>query len=221
MENCINAHGGWCCWESHNAVTLTIETLAGPLITWKGVHRWLARAQAVVVEAKAQRAHFLAEEGQPHAATYQRGAVTIDEQAYHAHRIHLCNKPMWSRWSHADTVYFFGYALVTYLSVPFILPELELLQFESSRRAFTVRFPETMDTHCPVQTFHFDETGLLYRHDYTAEVVGGWAKGSHFTENYTGVQGLQVAQQRRVGWRIAGRPTRMPVLRARLMPASA
>ena len=46
-------------------------------------------------------------------------------------------------------------------------------------RRLEADFPPGLDTHSPAQVFYFDEGGLLRRHDYVAEVVGGWARAAH------------------------------------------
>ena len=46
-----------------------------------------------------------------------------------------------------------------------------------SWRRLEVTFPEGLDTHSRRQSFYFDAQGRLRRHDYVAEVVGGWAQG--------------------------------------------
>ena len=40
------------------------------------------------------------------------------------------------------------------------------------------------------QTFYFDARGLLRRHDYVAEVVGGWAKAAHYCDDHAQAGGL-------------------------------
>ena len=46
-------------------------------------------------------------------------------------------------------------------------------------RRLEVAFPTDLDTHSAHQTFYFDARGCLRRHDYMAEVVGGWARAAH------------------------------------------
>ena len=36
---------------------------------------------------------------------------------------------------------------------------------------FKVSFSEGFDTHCQTQSFYFDKSGLLIRHDYTAAII--------------------------------------------------
>jgi hypothetical protein len=66
-----------------------------------------------------------------------------------------------------------------------------------------------------VQRFWFADDGLLLRHDYVAEVVGGWARGAHFVGEYVEVDGLWVPRARWVHALLGGWVTPIPVLRAR------
>jgi hypothetical protein len=59
-------------------------------------------------------------------------------------------------------------------------------------------FPPDIPTHSRRQVFYFDGQGLLTRLDYTAEVVGGWARAAHLCEDYRGFDGLKAATKRRV-----------------------
>ena len=48
------------------------------------------------------------------------------------------------------------------------------------------------------QEMYFDRTGLLHRHDYTAEVVGSWAGAIHLCDDYRQFGGLRMPTTRRV-----------------------
>lgn len=56
----------------------------------------------------------------------------------------------------------------------------------------------------------------IERHDYTAEIVGPWARGSHFTSSYSAVQNFMVAGCRDVYARLGSLVTPIPVLHARI-----
>lgn len=109
-------------------------------------------------------------------------------------------------WDDLDFIYFGGYATWNYLTTPFLFLrpgfEFELLapvegaQGRLARLAAT--FPADIPTHSRRQVFYFDEQGLLVRLDYTAEVVGGWARAAHFCEDYRDFGGLKAATKRRV-----------------------
>jgi hypothetical protein len=58
--------------------------------------------------------------------------------------------------------------------------------------------PPDLDTHSAHQTFYVDSSGLIRRHDYTAEVVGGWARAAHHLSEHRQVDGLAFPTRRRV-----------------------
>lgn len=110
------------------------------------------------------------------------------------------------RWDPLDATYFAGYAMWNYLSFPLLLsrPDVEVREISPWRsdgeelRRLEVDFPESMDTHSPRQTFYFDAAGRLVRHDYVAEVVGGWAKAAHLCADHVDADGLVFPTRRRV-----------------------
>ncbi len=120
----------------------------------------------------------------------------------------------WRRWTPTDAAYFFGYALLTYFSVPFILTDCDVLR--CNRNAITVRFPLEIESHCQVQTFWFAANGTLTRHDYTADILGSVFRGAHYSSDYVDVQGVKLAQTRRVVPRVAIVPLPLTVLSAAL-----
>ena len=102
------------------------------------------------------------------------------------------------RWDELDSVYFAGYAMWNYLTFPYLLTwdGVEVAEGESWRQAgeewrrLEATFPASLDTHSRRQTFYLDSAGLLRRHDYVAEVVGGWAKAAHYTTDHVEAGGL-------------------------------
>ena len=104
------------------------------------------------------------------------------------------------RWNKLDILYFAGYALWNYLSFPFILeaPGVSLSETESSTRELRARFDSSVPTHSEVQSFHVDASGLLTRHDYTADVIGKWANAANFCLASEIVDGVRFYTRRRV-----------------------
>ena len=62
------------------------------------------------------------------------------------------------------------------------------------RAAFGPQVP----THSALQTFHVDAAGLLLRHDYTADVIGGWATAANRCLASAVVDGLRFYTRRLV-----------------------
>lgn len=101
------------------------------------------------------------------------------------------------RWDKLDILYFGGYALWNYLSFPFIL-ESPGIQLTELGNAIEATFPEDFPTHSRLQSFHISDAGLLTRHDYTADVIGGWATAANYCLSNTQADGLRLYTRRRV-----------------------
>lgn len=120
-----------------------------------------------------------------------------------------------TRWDELHAVYFSGYALWNYLTIPFLFtrPGFAVEEVAPWRqdgqiwRRLAVRFADDIATHNPTQTFYFDESGLLRRHDYAAEVFGGTAV-AHFTDDHRTFGGFSFPTRRRVVPRLPDGHTR-------------
>jgi hypothetical protein len=108
------------------------------------------------------------------------------------------------RWDPLDATYFAGYAMWNYLSFPLLLTRQGVKSREISPwrsdgaelRRLEVEFPPGLDTHSRRQTFYFDGEGCLRRHDYVAEVVGGWARAAHLCADHVQAEGLTFPARR-------------------------
>ena len=102
------------------------------------------------------------------------------------------------RWDALDAMYFAGYAWWNYLTAPFLLArdDVSVEEIEPWRegaetwRRLEAHFPGTFDTHSEHQVFFYDADLRLRRHDYTAEVVGGWARAAHMCADHVEAGGL-------------------------------
>lgn len=108
------------------------------------------------------------------------------------------------RWDALDSIYFAGYAWWNYLTAPYLLLRegVSVREVEPWReggetwRRLEAHFPPGLDTHSPRQTFYYDRELRLRRHDYVAEVVGGWARAAHRCEDHVDVEGLRFPTRR-------------------------
>ncbi len=165
---------------------------------------------------------------------FARGEVSITttgpnpnvRQKERDHRKSFAGLRKYRRWSPLDALYFFGCALSTYQSLPFVLTRTSFVSLRRLRDCripnedligIVVDFPSDLPSHCRRQTFYFDGTGLLRRHDYNAEIVGAWAHGAHYSSEYVDADGLMVATGRQVFATVLGHPTPIPVLHARFL----
>ena len=49
-------------------------------------------------------------------------------------------------------------------------------------RRLKVSFPANVHSHSAQQTFYFDRSGLLRRHDYSVEIMGGTSSANYATD---------------------------------------
>jgi hypothetical protein len=102
-------------------------------------------------------------------------------------------------WSDLQLAYFVGYAMWNYLTLPFAfaLPGFEFDELApwtedgQTLRRLRVRFPSSLATHCPVQTFYVSADGMLVRHDYDVDINGG-TPAVHYFHDYATVDGISL-----------------------------
>lgn len=118
------------------------------------------------------------------------------------------------RWDDLDMAYFANYAFWNYLTLPALLMSEQIQWREVEAGKLDATFPSSLPTHCPRQRFHFDvDTGLLRQHDYTAQIIGRFARAAHVIESHAVQDGLCFPNQRRVSPRgPSGRPLGWPTL---------
>ncbi|MEZ5839349.1 MAG: hypothetical protein R3D02_02585 [Hyphomicrobiales bacterium] len=116
-------------------------------------------------------------------------------------------------WDKLDILYFAGYALWNYLSFPFFLrePGITLALPDDGTAGSGTRlvadFSADIASHSPRQVFHFDGQDRLLRHDYTADVIGGWATAANLALASETVEGLRFYTRRKVYPRMGPRQT--------------
>lgn len=108
-------------------------------------------------------------------------------------------------WDDIHVAYFSGEALWTYLNTPFLYThegfateEISSIQVEGQTwRRLKVTFPDTVKSHTREQISCFGPDGLLRRHDYTVDILGG-ATGLNYASNYRDIDGIIVPTTRRI-----------------------
>ena len=109
------------------------------------------------------------------------------------------------KWDKLHAGYFCSYALWGYLTTPFLytyhgfeVQEIEPWHEEGERwRVLQVTFPDGYAAHTPTQYSYFGEDGLLRRHLYTVDVLGG-TQGANYASEYRAVDGVMLPTRRRV-----------------------
>jgi hypothetical protein len=110
-----------------------------------------------------------------------------------------------THWNRLQFVHFALYATYTYFTTPFCfaLPGVTTKEIDrwaeagESWRRLEVNFPESFTTHNKRQVFYFDENGLLKRHDYWAETLGG-AGAAQYVFDYKDFNGIMMPTRRNI-----------------------
>jgi len=110
-----------------------------------------------------------------------------------------------SPWDKFHVAYFASEALWTYLTSPFLYtyPGFETEEIEPWHengevwRRLKVTFPDYIASHTRTQVTHFGADGLMRRHDYTVDILGG-ATGANYTTGYQEFQGIMMPTTRRI-----------------------
>ena len=220
----IDAHGGLERWRRFEHVSAHLRT-GGILWTLKHQHGVLDDVNVRVALRREWTSHSpflkpnLRTSFEPHRVAIETTEGRVVEErlqprdSFAGHRVD-------TPWDPLQLAYFAGYAMWTYLTTPFLFAvdgvtteELEPWPENGEMwRRLKVTFPHGIATHSTVQMFYFASDGLLRRHDYDAEVLGG-TPAAHYVHEYHKVSGIMVPTRRRVlGRRPDGTPTPDPLI---------
>ena len=212
LDQVLAAHGGREAWESTSEVSAHLHT-GGFALSVKRVREPFPDYRATISMHEPRTVI----EPYPGAGPMQAGrgifegdlvrieddsGATVDGRTDMRRRFPGLRRRLW--WDHLDALYFAGYALWNYFTTPLLLTRCEI---EERGRTMEVTFPPDVPTHSRRQRFHFDESGLLTRLDYTAEVFGKWARGRHECRDHRSFDGLVFPTSRRVTLGALPRPT--------------
>jgi hypothetical protein len=108
-------------------------------------------------------------------------------------------------WDKFHVAYFASEALWTYLTSPFLYTYAGFVTEEIAPwhengevwRRLKVTFPDDIASHTKEQITHFGPDGLMRRHDYTVDILGG-APGANYPSNYREFQGIMMPTTRRI-----------------------
>ena len=208
LRRAVTAHGGIDRFNQFKTVSASVES-GGAL--WELTGQPAVAGTHVTVDLHQEHVSFTLS-GLPNQRvvfTPQRVAVETTSGAVIAERTNpraaFAGHALQTSWDMLDRFYFSGYALWTYLTVPFSLTwagfevaEIEPWQEQQETwRRLWVRFPPSIASHSTEQTFYFSADGLLRRHDYVVEILGN-SPGAHYVSDYQDVSGIRIPMKRRV-----------------------
>ncbi|CAE6808068.1 hypothetical protein [Paraburkholderia haematera] len=208
LEDAVLAHGGIGNWKKHRAASASLD-IGGAIWQLKGQPNMF---RDIELDASLEQQHVSMTSqtaGWKGVFTPDRVSIELPEQ----HRVEQRDAPRTSyadhtqetQWDQLHALYFCGYALWSYLSIPFLYTYPGFETEEQSEweengevwRRLKVTFPDSIASHSREQISYFGEDGLLRRHDYTVDVMGG-ARGANYASNYRDVGGIMIPMSRRV-----------------------
>ena len=208
LKVAIDAHGGLERWSKVRTIVAS-ASITGAIWTLKGQPDYLddivmrvdTAEQRVVTEFPARDRRL----------TFTPERVTLEEpkgrlsQERGDPEASFIGQSRETPWDPLHVAYFHGEALWTYLNSPFLYAqpgfateEIAPIQVGGEQwRRLRVTFPDRIKSHSRVQISCFGADGLLRRHDYTVDILGG-ATGLNYALDYQDIEGLKFFTKRRV-----------------------
>jgi hypothetical protein len=208
LQLAIKAHGGLDRWNNVKSIRVA-ASITGAIWYVKGKGDFL---KDVVLTAETRRERLTVDfPGQDKRAIFEPNRIAIEKadgtpiEARDNPEKSFEGQTRETPWDDIQVVYFVGEALWTYLNTPFlythegfISEEIASIQVEGETwRRLKVTFPGSVKSHTREQISCFGPDGLLRRHDYTVDILGG-ATGLNYASDYRDVDGIIVPTKRRV-----------------------
>jgi hypothetical protein len=207
LKVAVARHGGLDRWSQVTSITVD-ASVTGALWDLKRNGHALHNVGFVVDTTKQLLTMDVATQGtrtvfEPHrVAVEDRDGAVIDarddpERSFDGHRLE-------TTWDDLHLAYFVGEALWTYLNIPFLYTwagfaseEIAPIDVDGETwRRLKVTFPDHVKSHARQQISCFGPDGLLRRHDFTIDILGG-ATGMLYATDYRDVDGIIIPTTRR------------------------
>ena len=208
LQIAIDAHGGLKRWGEIRTIIVS-ASITGAIWAIKGQADYLNN---IVMRVDTEQQRIVTDfPAQDKRLTYQPGRVTLEMPKGHISQeredpeTSFVGQSRETPWDPLHVAYFQGEALWTYLNSPFLYAQPDFVTEEISPidvdgerwRRLKVIFPDRIKSHTKEQISCFGPDGLLRRHDYTVDILGG-ATGLNYAYEYREVDGLQFFTKRRV-----------------------
>lgn len=204
----IKAHGGLDRWNKVKAIKVA-ASITGAIWYVKGKPDALKNV-VLTAETRNERV-IVGFPGQDKRAVFEPSRVVIERvngtliEARDDPEKSFEGQQRETPWDDIHVAYFVCEALWTYLNTPFlythggfISQEIPSIQVDDETwRRLKVTFPDNVKSHTREQISCFGPDGLLRRHDYTVDILGG-ATGLNYASDYLDVDGIIVPTKRRV-----------------------
>jgi hypothetical protein len=208
LQTAVTAHGGLERWQEINEIKVT-ASITGAIWFVKGQGDYLrnivmtatTKREKLVTDFPGQNKRFVFE---PWRVTMEQADGTIIEGRDEPEKS-FEGQNRETPWDDLHVAYFQGEALWTYLTTPFlytyqdfVTEEISPIQVDGEKwRRLKVTFPDYVKSHTHQQISCFGPDGLLRRHDYTVDILGG-ATGLNYASDYRNVSGIVFPTKRRI-----------------------
>jgi hypothetical protein len=204
----IKAHGGMDRWNTVRSVEIT-ASITGAIWHVKGKPDIL-KSVVMTADTKSERLTTVFP-GQDKRSLFEPDRVVIERadgtpaEARDDPEASFAGQELNTPWDDIHVAYFSGEALWTYLNTPFLYARDDFATEEiapieadgETWRRLRVTFPDGVKSHTRQQVFCFGADGLLRRHDYTVDILGG-GTGLNYATDYRDVDGIMFPLTRRV-----------------------
>ncbi|MFG1427973.1 hypothetical protein [Roseixanthobacter glucoisosaccharinicivorans] len=212
VKAAIAAHGGLEEWTSVREVSAALD-VSGLGFKQRGPigDAVAALPMRVTVNTRDQQARFepFAAVGQigsyqPH-RTVIHSAAGVEIEALGNPRDVLKTIPLGTPWTAPQVLYFLGYSMWMYFTLPYSFLENGVVCEEidpwhegaETWRALKVSYPSSYPSHSTEQVHYFDETGLMRRQDYTVDVRQNLG-AAHYLDDHQVFDGFVFPTRRRI-----------------------
>jgi len=209
LAEVMDAHGGFALWKRANHVRAVMST--GGLLFRMRTTASFSRTELIVHvhTPKVEMRDFPKKGHTGHFETNRvwitnEGGEVVDDRMNP--RVFFSDMTRQLHWDSLDIVYFSGYAVWNYLTMPHLLcadgvsvsEEDSWEEIGEQWRRLNAVFPADVPTHCREQVFYYDENGWLRRHDYRADVIGSYATAAHYCDDHVQRGSIVYPTRRRV-----------------------
>jgi len=209
LETVMEAHGGLERWGKISSVRVE-ASITGAIWHLKGRPDVV---QQVVITASTEHERLVMDfPDQDKRSIFEPHRITIETaggdlvEARDDPVAHFAGQEADTPWDDIDVAYFSGEALWTYLTTPFLFSQSGFSVSEEPEswredgedwRLLRVTFPDRIASHTREQLFFFGPDGLLRRHDYSVDILGGTTAANYALE-HRNVDGIVVPTRRRI-----------------------
>jgi hypothetical protein len=208
LQKAIDAHGGLKRWNEISKVTVA-ASLTGAIWFVKSQGDYLRNVvmtvdttkERLVTDFPGQDKRFIFEPNRLVMEKRDGTPIETRDNPEKSFEGQLRKTP----WDDLHVAYFQGEALWTYLNTPFLYTQSGFVAEEIASigvdgetwRRLKITFPDHIKSHSRVQISCFGPDGLLRRHDYTVDILGG-ATGLNYASEYRDVGGIIFPTKRRI-----------------------